>query len=173
MMNDISKNRQWFGRTIRNLAIILACLVSSYSVLAQDRVDSLIVYFRQGYSIYEPNFQGNQQRMDDFIKRIKAIQQDSTNKIIKVTYTGAASPEGDHANNARLAKKRASVMSNYLHQHISFADNAIETVARNEDYIELANMVEASDMPYRDEVLEILRTVPTEKMVGGVLYNPC
>ena len=173
MMNDISKDRQWFGRSIRKLAIILACLLSSYSVLAQDRADSLIVYFRQGYSTYEPNFKGNQQRMDDFIKRIKEIQQDSTLKIIKVTYTGAASPEGEHANNARLARKRASVMSNYLHQHISFADNAVETVARNEDYIELENMVEASNMPYRNEVLEILRTIPTERMVNGVLHNPC
>ena len=173
MMYRLNINRQWFGRTTRKLAILAACIVSSFSALAQDRADSLVVYFRQGYSIYEPDYKGNQQRMDEFIKRIHEIQRDSTIKIIKVSYMGAASPEGARANNERLAQKRAAVMSNYLHKHISFANNAVESVLRTEDYIELANMVEASDMPYRDEVLEILRTIPTEKMVNGVLRNPC
>ncbi len=173
MMYKLNTNRQWFGRTMRKLAILTACLVASFSALAQDRADSLIIYFRQGYSIYEPNFKGNQQRMDEFIERVHEIQKDSLLKIIKVSYIGAASPEGARANNEMLAKKRAAVISNYLHQRISFANNAVESVLRTEDYIELENMVEASNMPYRDEVLEILRTYPTEQRVDGVLRNPC
>ncbi len=152
---------------------MIACLTTGFSASAQDRADSLIVYFRQGYAIYEPEFKGNAERMNGFIERIGAIQQDSLQKIIKVSYIAGASPEGNRANNEILAKKRAKAISTYLHNKFPFASNAVESVLRTEDYIELANMVEASNMPYRDEVLEILRTYPTEKMVDGVLRNPC
>ena len=158
---------------MRKLALIIAYLLTSIGALAQDRADSLVVYFRQGYSIYEPGFKNNKQRMDDFVQRVHEIQRDSSLKIIKVSYVAGASPEGSRTNNERLAQKRAAAISNYLHQHISFANNAVESVLRNEDYIELAKMVEASNMPYRDQVLEILRTYPTEQMVDGVLRNPC
>ena len=111
--------------------------------------------------------------MEEFISRVKEIQTDSLFKIVSVSYVSAASPEGISTRNEILAKKRATTISSYLHQHISFADSAIESVLRTEDYPELIKMVEASDMPYRDEVLEILRTYPTEEMVNGVLHNPC
>ena len=173
MTQRLNISRLWSGRTMRKLAIIIACLFSCFSVSAQEKADSLVVYFRQGYSIYEPGFEGNGQRMDQFISRIKEIQTDSLLKIVSVSYVAAASPEGARANNEMLAKKRATAISTYLHKHISFADSAIESVLRNEDYPELTKMVEASDMPYRDQVLEILRTYPTEQMVNGVLRNPC
>ena len=155
------------------MAILTVCLFSFFSVSAQEKVDSLVIYFRQGYSIYEPNFENNGKRMEEFISRVKEIQTDSLFKIVSVSYVSAASPEGISTRNEILAKKRATTISSYLHQHISFADSAIESVLRTEDYPELIKMVEASDMPYRDEVLEILRTYPTEEMVNGVLHNPC
>lgn len=173
MMYRLNINRIWSGGTVRKLAIFTACLFSYFGVSAQDQADSLVIYFRQGYSIYEPNFKDNGKRMDEFIERVHGIQQDSLKKIIKVSYISGASPEGNRSNNERLAQKRAAAISNYLHNRISFASNAVESVLRTEDYIELANMVAQSDMPYRDEVLEILRTYPTEQMVNGVLRNPC
>ena len=158
---------------MRKLAIIIACLFSCFSVSAQDKADSLVVYFRQGYSAYEPDYEGNGKRMGKFISRIKELQADSLNKILSVSYLASASPEGARTNNEILAKKRAAAISAYLRKHVSFSDSTIEAVIRNEDYPELTKMVEASDMPYRDQVLEILRTYPTEQMINGVLRNPC
>ena len=173
MMYNVNINRLGFGRTLRKLAIFTIGLFSIFSASAQEQRDSLIIYFRQGIAIYEPDFKGNKQRMDEFINRIHEVQRDSLLKIMNVSYIAAASPEGYRTNNEILAKRRAASISNYLHKHISFSDKAIESVVRSEDYIELAKMVEASNMPYRDQVLEILRTYPTEKMENGVLRNPC
>ena len=158
---------------MRKLALILTCMLLSFSAFAQDMADSLTIYFRPGISVYEPEFKNNGKNMDQFLNRVSFIQQDSLKKIIKVSYIAGASPEGLREKNEILAKDRAASISNYLHKRISFANNAIESVLRTEDYIELANMVAQSNMPYRDEVLEILRTYPTEKMVDGVLRNPC
>lgn len=166
-------NQLWSVKALRKLAILTVCIFSYFNVSAQERVDSLVIYFRQGYSIYEPDFHGNKERMDAFIKRINELQCDSLHNIAKVSYIAGASPEGLRANNERLAQKRAATISDYLHKHIIFDRDAVEVMLRSEDYIDLTKMVEASDMPYRDEVLEILRTYPREKMVNGVMQNPC
>lgn len=130
-----------------------------------ERVDSLKIFFRQGSSRWEADFEGNGERMDAFLERIRAIQKDTLQTIIKVIYTSGASPEGPLVVNQRLSKQRARSIMNYLDKRVRVADSVVETILRDEDYAELIRKVEADvQTPYRDEVLQLLRTQPTTEV---------
>ena len=72
------------------LITLLTFALFSVTVTAQQMTDSLRVYFRQGYSAFDPNYRNNQKSVDDFISRIKTFQQDSdVFDILRVTFKGS------------------------------------------------------------------------------------
>ena len=155
--------------------LILLCLMSTWALSAQEVKqkfvkDSLTVYFRQGYATWDASYMDNGQRVEAFIERVLAIENSSDTTILKVICKSGASPEGEVENNQRLAEKRAETITAYLRQRVNIAPRAENVVLMNEDYASLARMVEASDMPYREEVLAILheadgRTMSEEEAI--------
>ena len=163
------------AKAVWKMVIFIICLfVSVGNVSAREKTDSLTIFFRQGYGIYEPNFRDNRKQMDDFIERISALQNSSDYHIAKISYIyiASASPEGEYNKNTKLVQKRIDSISKYLHSHLTFGDKDTELILFNENYEILAKLVEASDMPYKDEVLEILRTQPLRVSEKND-YNPC
>lgn len=158
---------------LRKLTICIVCLLSYLPLAAQHKTDSLTVYFRQGLSVYEPDFNGNQERVDNFISRMQSIQQNPLQNIVSISYIAGTSIEGSRSLNEQLAKQRATTLSNLLHSKLSLANYPIESNIRIEDYIELQTLVETSHVPYKSEVLDILRNEPIEKVVDGVVTTPC
>ena len=51
------------------------CIVSIVS--SQEKSDTLEVYFRQGYSLWEPNFKNNGKRLEAFVERFKKLRKDT------------------------------------------------------------------------------------------------
>lgn len=120
--------------------------------------DSLRVYFRQGYSAFDPGYRNNQSRVDAFIARVKDFQKESESfEILNVTYKAGASPEGTLAINRKISGKRSANLTAYLRRHLTFSDNTLHIEDVVEDWDGLAELVERSSMPYRDEVLALLR----------------
>ncbi len=158
---------------MKRLLLIIVFILSCAIATAQETTDTLKVYFRRGYSIYEPQFRENGVRMQQFIEKIKAHRNDSTANIIRVKYLATASPEGYYDNNLRLAQKRAAKISEALHSHLNFADSIVSLDVPGEDYRGLEELVEKSSMPYRDEVLDILRNTPVRVLRNGVWVNEC
>ena len=147
-----------------NRFLLIICLLISTAVAAQEVKqdfvrDTLEVYFRKGQSIYDPAYMGNNRRMSRFINNIREIESSTDKTIVEVNYTAGASPEGSFRNNQLLAKNRAKSISNYLHDHVAFGRRAHEVLLANEDYVELANLVEESTMSNRDEILALLKEV--------------
>lgn len=155
-------------RIMKRLLLIVSLLCST-AIYAQEIKqefvrDTLEVYFRQSHSTYDPTYMENQVRMDQFIERIKAIEGSTDKTILEVDYSAGASPEGSFRFNQQLAQNRANSISNYLHDHVVFGRNAHEVLLASEDYVELKRLVEASTMPYRDEVLALLKDVDGSKI---------
>ncbi len=120
--------------------------------------DSLRVYFRQGYSAFDPGYRNNQSRVDAFIARVKDFQKESEAfEILNVTYKAGASPEGTLAINRKISGKRSANLTAYLRRHLTFSDSTLRIEDVVEDWDGLAELVERSSMPYRDEVLALLR----------------
>ena len=136
---------------------LLVLMVGAVNVSAQQSCDSVAVYFRQGKSDFEREFRDNGDRIDNFIARIRLIQDLSNFRIHRVEYTASASPEGVESNNEQLARLRASVMTDILHEKLVFPDSLVHLKAITEDWEGLARQVKADqNVPDRKEVLKII-----------------
>lgn len=118
------------------------------------------VYFRQGYSILELDYRANAKRLAAFADSIRSLQRDASCRMKTLRIVGTASPEGVSVLNARLSEKRAKNLAAWLEEHLSVEGAALDIQASGIDWEGLERAVAASDMPYRDEVLEILRNTP-------------
>lgn len=130
------------------------------------------VYFRQGYSRLQPAFRGNGIRLDEFMRRVSEMHADSTARLNSIDIVAYASPEGSFTLNRKLARKRAENISAYLRGNMPFLSGSLFNVQpKGIDWDGLAAMVEASDMRYRSEVLNILRNVPETTYRNGRLVD--
>ena len=130
------------------------------------------VYFRQGYSTLQPAFRENGIRLDEFMRRVSDMHADSTARLNSIDIVAYASPEGPYTLNKKLARKRAENISAYLRGNMPFLSGSLFNVQpKGIDWNGLAAMVEASDMRYRSEVLNILRNVPETTYRNGKLVD--
>lgn len=130
------------------------------------------VYFRQGYSRLQPAFRENGIRLDEFMRRVSEIHADSTARLNSIDIVAYASPEGPYTLNRKLARKRAENISAYLRGNMPFLSGSLFNVQpKGIDWNGLAAMVEASDMRYRSEVLNILRNIPETTYRNGRLVD--
>lgn len=148
---------------IKRLFLFLFCLLSCATAFArEERVDSLKIFFRQNSARWEADFEGNGERIESFLEHVRAIQKDTLQTIIKVTYISGASPEGPLSFNQHISKMRVKSIMGYINQRVRVADTVVETILRDEDYGELIRLVENdAQTPHQQEVLHLLRTLST------------
>lgn len=133
--------------------------------------DSVQIYFQQGSSVFDPSLEENGVRLQAFVRYLEKMQKDTTIRIRLIRISGSASPEGNTNLNKQLAKERALCMHDYLQRHTLFADSLVKTDWLGIDWSKLTNMVQASEMPYRDEVLHILYHTPEWIIRNGVVVD--
>ena len=128
---------------------------------------NLRVHFRQGYSLFEPALNENGVRLDRFIGRLRELRADTTRRIESLTFEDVASPEGNTAMNRRLSARRAENILAYIRTRLELPDSLVRVVSLGVDWEGLTALVEASRMPYRDEVLHILHHTPERTFRAG------
>ena len=115
------------------------------------------MHFRRGYSTFDRNFNENGKRIDEFIARIKSIQEASHLEIGKVSFMASTSPEGTAKANENLAKKRAANLTSILQSELNFNDSLVTVTTNIGDWERLeAKIKDDIDVPNRAKVLEIL-----------------
>lgn len=173
-----------FRRRLSERLFALPLLIVSllpHSVAASDRSHNSIsvadtigvkVFFRQGYSRLQPAFRENGIRLDEFIRRVSETHGDSTARLDAIDIVAYASPEGSYTLNQKLARRRSENISAYMRGNMPFLPDSLFNVQpKGIDWNGLAAMVEASDMRYRSEVLDILRNVPETTYRNGELVD--
>lgn len=149
------------------LIFMTLCVSPGY---AQSMTDSLQIYFKQGSSALDLEFESNGDRIRRFIDHIENTRSNSF-AIVNVHYVAGASPEGTVSGNRRLAQRRASTVTDYLRRTYNIPDSVVTLDVLGEDYTTLIRLVDGSDMPYRDEVLKVLRSAHSEAIGSGTLKN--
>lgn len=96
-------------------------------------------------------------------------------RLPRINITGSASPEGFQSLNTKLAWGRAVAVQNYLLEQfalrgIQYPTELMTVTSVGSDWEGLYQLVDTSDMPYREEVLELLRTTP-EAERGHALWG--
>ena len=123
--------------------------------------DSVRVYFRQGDSRLDPYFRENGARIRAFTERFRGLLQDPSRRIRGLRVTAGASPEGSTALNQRLSERRAEAIRQTVSGYFPHEFGWLSTVPRGIDWEGLERLVQEDlYMPYRHEVLDILRYTP-------------
>lgn len=94
-------------------------------------------------------------RLDEFVK--KALDLEGTTLDI-VYVEGYASPEGDPNSNQVLSERRADVLANYVRDKFSQIKRTpdLKVKGHGPDWAGLRKVVEASDLSYKYQVLQVL-----------------
>lgn len=118
--------------------------------------------FPVGSSVIQPTYKYNKQ---DLMKIDNAISDIITNKnatILGLYIEGYASPEGSSIKNERLSLERALALKNYIKDKFSIDETLFEVTAMGEDWDGLEMLVKASNLPEKEEILNIISTTNIE-----------
>lgn len=158
---------------MRRLFPIILILLLTFPLKAQEHSsDSLEIFFHQGKSVWAPQFKDNDKRLQDFVERFRKLRENQImSKISKIHIISGASPEGSWALNQRLSTNRAKCVQNVLKQYIDLPDSVIVVDSRGVNWQGLYELVEAGDMQYKDEVLDIIANTPELDQSRGYNYE--
>lgn len=121
------------------------------------------VYFRIGESRIDPTFEDNEFRLGIFTSALSKVLADSNYVVSRLVVVGTASPDGTLERNLQLAGARARSLSQYLTNHTSLPSGKIEVVNGGENWEGLRQMMEASNMPYRTDMLRLMDKYPDNR----------
>lgn len=153
----------------RLVVIILFTLLAGSICTAQESSDTLQLYFRQGYSRWEPDYKENGACLDKFVNRFKQLRADSIKySLSKIHIVSGTSPEGTWKFNQRLSKKRVDCIREVLNDNIVLPDSLIVEDSRGINWKGLRELVAGSNMQYREKVLDIIDNSPELYKVDGV-----
>ncbi len=120
----------------------------------------------------------NNPAMRDAAFELMDILRDKDLKLLSVYVCGSASPDGLWQDNVNLSLARTSAAAKYLNHVTGIPMEKIYQESLNEDWDRLYELVEASDMKCRDEVLNIIRTLDwgarktaLQKLDGGKVWR--
>lgn len=152
--------------------LILACCSAGYGQEAPRR-DTLAVdvYYRRGYSTLDDSLRSNGRRLSLFSEHLRSLLQDSQQQIQHVRIVSGTSPEGTANANKRLAKNRTACVLDYFSRNFPSWNVVFDTISDGEDWAGLAALVAASDMPGRNEVLDILHNTPVWVIENGKVVD--
>ena len=122
--------------------------------------NALIVYFRQNVKVIDHDFRNNNRTLDEFMAAIRAVENSGNSRVVGVMITSFASPEGTYEYNEKLSMDRGLALKKFVMQNTPIDPSQIHIYAGGEDWEGLKDMVKASSMPYRNEVLNIIDNTP-------------
>lgn len=132
---------------------------STYRRVIKEGTTSLNCYFSypQGGWQIQKGYGDNAYELEKLDKFIRSSFSDTLIYVRRVTLTGYCSIEGSYAANEKLAHERANGFRNYLNFEYSLAKRyPVEVRYIGEDWDKLRELVDASTLPEREEVLMII-----------------
>lgn len=133
--------------------------------LPEDKLDSLlnyaetdlvpIIFKRDKTDLLLPNHP-----LDSIVEVCNRVLRDPDLHTAYIWIGGSASPEGPYQHNVWLGKTRAKRLYDYLKSHTHVPDSIIRIENLTEDWNTPLRLIERSEFPNKDKVLEIYRTEP-------------
>lgn len=127
---------------------------NNVQVVNSDSIKSILFSLRYPYkkaiTIADSNEMGE---LKDFMNRI--ISNDNIT-LIRIDINAITSIDGTYSDNEQLTLKQATAFKNYLQQSYNIPESYFQVKGSSEDWDGLAKQVEDSDMPYKQEVLNIM-----------------
>lgn len=110
-----------------------------------------------------PEFGNNPKELKKITDTFSGVDSDRDITLTGISITGYASPEGTLARNMVLSENRARALKEYLMGKYSYPAKLYTSHSGGEDWDGLVNLVTASNMEFKTEVLDIITQTPTDK----------
>lgn len=134
----------------------------------ESSTDSVSIEFRQSKWDLDRNFGRNAVVLDSVTSRLTNVFNDSVFLLRHVSIYGGASPEGSVEFNKFLSDKRAAALFGWFDRYNQLSDLDKTYTFYGRDWAGVLRLAEKDDrLPYRDETLELLRTIVDEKNALG------
>ena len=148
-------------------------MLSVSALQAQEPVDSLRIPFRKNYSTIDFNNRAIKQQLETFSKGIDSLFRIGQGKNIKsITIYSGTSPEGAYRKNKDLAARRAEEMVRYLKANTPASPDLFVVHSKGIEWDGLIEQVKSRrDMPYQQEMLEILENTPEYIFKDNILVD--
>ncbi|MGN1263001.1 MAG: DUF3575 domain-containing protein [Prevotella sp.] len=143
-------------RGLISALILLGCI----QMFGQEIRKEVCIGFPVGSSALDETYGDNAARLSGVVSFLESVRKDSSLELVEVSFSGSASPEGRFAINRKLAKKRRNSLEYYIRERVPLPDSIISRLEESIAWERLAQLVEASDMPHREEAVDVLRNVP-------------
>lgn len=148
----------------RSPVALIATLLGLFSLAlpqglrAQQRTDSVRVFFRTGQSKFDPSFRNNGETIDAFVKMLRDSQADPEVEVEveQVFLNSSSSPEGSLEVNERLSRGRQQSIMDYLSSRLRITQPEADRSKEPIDWERLRSLVqEDPSMPqaYKDDVM--------------------
>ena len=146
---------------IKKYCITLLLLLFGVGVAhSQESRTEVCIGFLVGNSTLDTAYGDNAARLSEVVSFLENVKSDNTLELLEVSFCGSASPEGTIAANRKLSSERRMALENYVRGRVPLPDSII---SRCEGFIaweRLAELVEVSDMPHKEEAVDVLRNIP-------------
>lgn len=140
---------------------LTALLLYGGHAAAQIQTDTVTVYYRVEKSKIDTTFLGNGATINNFLDRLRTVTADKRNQNFNFHINSYASLEGPLALNEHLYEARTNEFLKYIREHGIQLPGDVNVLQDNcYNWEELERRVEQSDIPYKDEVLNVIRNTP-------------
>lgn len=112
--------------------------------------------FQVGRSVIIPTFRRNPEELDKIAYAVAKIKNNLSVQITGLFIEGYASPEGSYALNERLSHERANALMEYMVKTYGLGRELFRVNSVAEDWDGLADLINASTIKEREEVLDII-----------------
>ena len=128
-------------------------------VKARADKHTAVLNFRCDKHDLDPNYKGNGQILSEVRKGMDEITGDENIKVTQLSIVGYASPEGSFNHNKALAERRSNSFAQYLAQRYHLPTNQLHVSGYGEDWVKTREVIEASSIQDKDEILRIIDEV--------------
>lgn len=154
----------------RGLMLTAVCLLMSISATSQSLVRYILPGDLDSKALYADSVLtsitlpwgvsriDNNREFQDAASELSDILYDRNSRILSVYVCGSTSPDGLWQENVALSQARTNAAVRYLKNVTGIPSYLIHAESLNEDWDRLYDLVEESDIPYREQVLDIIRT---------------
>lgn len=145
---------------MRGLIVSAFMLLGCFQTFGQESRKEVCIGFPVGNSTLNTAYGDNAERLSEVVSFLESVKKDSTLELVGVSFCGSASPEGSFAVNRKLAEQRRKALESYVRGHVSIPDSVITRPEGGIAWELLARLTESSDMPHKQEAVDVLRNVP-------------
>jgi len=130
------------------------------AVVRRVEASSPVIYFPVGETKIVPGYRNNLRELEHMLLLVDRIASSKDSRIVKILVMGLSSPDGPSFWNEQVANARARSLVDYLTVRTGLDASCFVQYNGKEAWYELRQLIAASDMVYRQEVLDVIDYTP-------------